>query len=66
MQAPRSRLAETHVETRLLLQERQVRHIPDDDHPQPLRVAVEGEDDTVHGEANAPAVLCDEFPDLSS
>ena len=41
------------METRQLLQERQASHLPDHDYSQPLRVAVPGLQDTVHGEVSA-------------
>jgi hypothetical protein len=66
LQTSGGRLAEAHVATRLLLQERQVGDLPDHDHPQPLRVVVQGQDDPVHGEADAEAVLRDELSHLPS
>ena len=41
-------------EARLLLQERQERHVPADDHPESLHLVVEGQDHLVHGQVSGP------------
>jgi hypothetical protein len=48
--AARGRLAQEHVAARLVLQERQGGHLPDHDHPQPLRLALQGQDYPLHGQ----------------
>lgn len=47
---PRSRLAEEHVATGLVLQKRKIRHLPNNDHPQPLHVALQGQDHSLYGQ----------------
>lgn len=48
--AARGRLAQEHVAARLVLQERQGGHLPDHDHSQPLRLALQGQDYPLHGQ----------------
>jgi len=47
-----SRVAPPHLETRLLLQERKEGHLPDDDHTQSLRLALQGQDHPLHGQVS--------------
>lgn len=60
-----SRVAEEHVASRLLLQECEVRYVSDDDDSQSLHVALQRQDDPLHGKANAETVVCDELHHLS-
>ena len=46
------RMASPHLAPGLLLQERQEGHLPDDDHSQPLRLALQGQDDSLHGQVS--------------
>lgn len=57
-------VAQEHVAARLVLQERQVGDIPDHDDSQSLHVAVQRQDDPVHGEADAAVVVRDELHHL--
>ncbi|GIX96873.1 uncharacterized protein CDAR_568101 [Caerostris darwini] len=45
-------VAQAHVEAGLLLQERQEGHLPGDDHPQPLHMALQRQDHTLHGQVS--------------
>lgn len=58
------RMAEVHVAAWLVLQERQVGDVPNDDNPQSLHVVVQGQDDSVHGEAHVEAFVRDELHHL--
>ena len=49
---PPHRVAHGDMAARLVLQERQERHLPDHDHPQPLHLAVEGQDHSLHGQVS--------------
>jgi len=50
-------LAEEYVASRFVFQERQIGDLSDDDHTQSLHVAVQGQDDTLHGQADPQTVL---------
>ncbi|GIY47748.1 uncharacterized protein CEXT_523951, partial [Caerostris extrusa] len=50
-------VAQAHVEAGLLLQERQEGHLPGDDHPQPLHMALQRQDHTLHGQTDSSAFL---------
>ena len=55
------RVAQQHLEAGLILQERQEGHLPNHDHPQPLRLALQHEEDILHGQVSFPAsrlILC--------
>ena len=49
------RVAQQHLEAGLILQERQEGHLPNHDHPQPLRLALQHEEDILHGQVSFPA-----------
>ncbi|GBM74352.1 hypothetical protein AVEN_113385-1 [Araneus ventricosus] len=57
-------LAEEDVATRLLLQECQESHLPGDDHSQPLHMAIQRQDHSVHGQIDPRAVLRHEVRSL--
>ncbi|GIY72304.1 hypothetical protein CEXT_685721 [Caerostris extrusa] len=50
IQASGSVLAAGHMEAGLLLQERESCHLSDHDHSEPLRMDLQGQDDTLHGQ----------------
>ena len=49
---PPHRVAQQDLETGLLLQERQAGHLPDHDHPKPLRLALQHQENLLHGEVS--------------
>lgn len=61
-----SRVAQEYVEARFFLQERQVSYISDNDDPKPLHVALQGQNHSLHGEADAEVVLRYELHHLPS
>lgn len=66
LQITRSRLVEEHVASRFLLQKRKISHISNDDHSESLHMAVQRQDDTVHGKVDFEAFMRHELPHLSS
>ena len=41
------------LETRLVLQKRQKGHLPDHDHPEPLPLVIQGQNNFIHGQVSA-------------
>ena len=50
--APAHRVAQQDLETRLIFQECQASHLPDHDNPQPLCLAVQYQENFLHGEVS--------------
>lgn len=59
-------MAEEHVATRFLLQERKVCDVSNDDDSESLHVALQRQDHSVHGEADAEIIVRYEFHHLST
>ena len=47
-----NRMAQQNMAARLVFQECQAGHLPDNDHPQPLRLALQDKEDLLHGQVS--------------